>query len=129
MKKQLNEVRRMQVLAGLITENQEINEIKKSEVLSNVIKITEQAVKEGNTSDIKALEEKIGKELKIKTQYGIYYDMESDSMLNGMKYFMVGSPINTICVVNLADEPEYVEGLNKENSEYTKIGNWWVRPW
>jgi hypothetical protein len=131
MKNQLNEIKRMQVLAGIITENQEVKEIKikKSEVLPNVIRITEQAFKEGNKSDIKALEEKIGEELDIKTQYGIYFDLDSDSSLNGMKYIMVGSAINTICVVNLVDKPEYIEELNKEDSEYTKIGNWWIRPW
>ena len=61
MKTQINEIKRMQQLAGLINENQEINEIKKSEVLPQVIKIIEQAVKEGNTSDFKLQKKKYQK--------------------------------------------------------------------
>ena len=125
MKTQINEIKRMQQLDGLINKNQEINEIKKSEVLPQVIKITEQAVKEGNTSDFKALKEKIAEELNIKTQSGSVYK----SVLDGMKYILVGSPIDTICIIVLADKSEYVKELDSESSKYTKIKNWWVRAW
>ena len=46
-----------------------------------------------------------------------------------MRYILVGSPIDTICIIVLADKSKYVKELDREDLKYTKIKNWWVRAW
>ena len=125
MKQQINEIRRMQQLAGLIKES--INEITRKNVLPAVINVVKKAYKEGNTSDIDALEEMIGDELNIETSIGY---VTEDPQTNGMGFILIGAPAATICVVDLVNKPKYQQALDsEEDSNYTKIGNWWVRAW
>jgi hypothetical protein len=122
MKTQINETKRMQLLAGLITEN-EIREGKMADrILVKVIAAIKDEYTKGNKNDTKSLMNAISE----KTGYKVYDARAQSGPAAGMEGFTVG---NYDVIVSLVDKNIYKSTLSKEESEYNKIGNWWIRVW
>ena len=112
------------------SKKENVNEITKKQVFRSVVELVKKAVSQGNTSDIKALQQMIEDELDLNTSFGFIWDDEEYPDIFHMQYLLVGAPANTDCVINLANKPKYRKSLDAETDvNYTKIGNWYIREW
>ena len=91
-------------------------------ILTKVIAVVKDEYANGNKNDTKSLMNAVGS----KTGY-IVRDARSNSGPSmGMQGFTVG---NYHAIVSLVDKSSYKSELSKSQTDYTKIGNWWISAW
>lgn len=117
---QLNEIKRMQQLAGILIEGRADN------ILAKVVAVVKDEYDKGNKNDIVSLMNTVNK----KTKYRVNDASVTNGPLIGMEGFTVGY---FAVLVSLVDKNKYKSALSKEASKedikYTKIGDWWIRLW
>jgi hypothetical protein len=131
MKQPINEILRMQQLAGIITESQ-LNELhgndKRMPVwFKKVVDTVKDEYNKGNKDNIDAMMAAVDKKIKLGTQ--LEYAQRGPS--KGMPGFMVG---NYMIMVTLANKPKWMASEDKYEKEdpsimRTKVGNWIIRTW